>query len=246
MIWEQTPPPLLTEVLVPSLDMTTLWGYKLFPPLLRGILLQFLDMTRIWCYNPRGVTPQPSGSYFQDRKIVSMRSDPLKILEPGNLRIFDIINDLNSLFSAVVHNLASVIDSRGDPVLSDAAFDSVNRNRLLLKLEATGIWGNALPLGPRATIFRWRVVQGSVDFRGKGKHGATRYVRVPAINSPHAHSVRCCSQTIYLGVTESRNDTTWPDTGWSQQNQQIPQPAAAKAATGIGLLPLNNSVVEIN
>ncbi|KAG8245791.1 hypothetical protein J6590_099121, partial [Homalodisca vitripennis] len=65
----------------------------------------------------------------------------------------------------------------------------------------------------------------------KGKHGATRYVRVPAINSPHAHSVRCCSQTIYLGVTESRNDTTWPDTGWSQQNQQIPQPAAAKAAT---------------
>ncbi|KAG8312724.1 hypothetical protein J6590_018364 [Homalodisca vitripennis] len=34
-------------------------------------------------------------------------------------------------------------------------------------------------------------------------------------------------------------------TGWSQQNQQIPQPAAAKAATGIGLLPLNNSV-EIN
>ncbi|KAG8315937.1 hypothetical protein J6590_062027 [Homalodisca vitripennis] len=44
---------------------------------------------------------------------------------------------------------------------------------------------------------------------------------------------------------QSRNDTTWPDTGWSQQNQQIPQPAAAKAATGIGLLPLNNSV-EIN
>ncbi|KAG8329597.1 hypothetical protein J6590_082654 [Homalodisca vitripennis] len=84
-----------------------------------------------------------------------------------------------------------------------------------------------------------------LDNQKTGKHGATRYVRVPAINSPHAHSVRCCSQTIYLGVTESRNDTTWPDTGWSQQNQQIPQPAAAKAATGIGLLPLNNSV-EIN
>ncbi|KAG8290138.1 hypothetical protein J6590_089288 [Homalodisca vitripennis] len=50
------------------------------------------------------------------------------------------------------------------------------------------------------------------------------------------NSIRCCSQTIYLGVTESRNDTAWPDTGWSQQNQQIPQPAAAKAATGIGLL----------
>ncbi|KAG8307917.1 hypothetical protein J6590_010356 [Homalodisca vitripennis] len=65
------------------------------------------------------------------------------------------------------------------------------------------------------------------------------------LDNQNTNSVRCCSQTIYLGVTESRNDTTWPDTGWSQQNQQIPQPAAAKAATGIGLLLLNNSV-EIN
>ncbi|KAG8337681.1 hypothetical protein J6590_017776 [Homalodisca vitripennis] len=51
--------------------------------------------------------------------------------------------------------------------------------------------------------------------------------------------------TYPQAMDSHRNDTTWPDTGWSQQNQQIPQPAAAKAGTGIGLLPLNNSV-EIN